>query len=224
MFTSVSDSRAPSAIFCWNFLDRKPGRGPGAKTTSLLVSTTVRPICCAFNPFPGLSGNYHHRFRQLSKVFLVLAESWLTCTGSSSEGKHFGTACTSSKVPRSSMIHAPSRGTSCGGVTATPGWLDGPVLSGCLITRQWRLTAHHSSQQNPWRHSSYTLFHFSLIVSISYWHYFLTMFCTCSLLSISAARSNSFHVPLSCLPKLCRASWRVSPRQPISLCSACSIL
>lgn len=76
-FKPVSDSKAPSAIFCWNFLGRKAGRQEGAEEQSppRPASTAAQPVCRAFSPFPGLSSNYHHRFRQLSKVFLVLAES-----------------------------------------------------------------------------------------------------------------------------------------------------
>lgn len=80
-FECQSDSKPSSATLGWRFLGRKPGRGSGAKTHPLPACTADHPICSAFSPFPGLSSNYHHPFRQLSKVFLVLAESWLTGLG-----------------------------------------------------------------------------------------------------------------------------------------------
>ena len=93
------------------FLGKKPGRGTGANhLPPSPTSTAVHPICSAFSPFPDLSSNYHH-FLQLSQVILILAESWVTSSGSSSEGKHFGTACASSQVLRASMIHASCRGS-----------------------------------------------------------------------------------------------------------------
>ena len=127
----LSQSLTPEPIllqYSAGFSRKEARRGHRSKPlpTPHPCSTAVHPICPAFRPFPDLSSNYHH-FLQLSQVILVLAESCITSSGSSSEGKQFGTACASFQVLRASMIHASCRGN----FMQTERW--GPGMTGWAV-------------------------------------------------------------------------------------------
>lgn len=127
-------------------------KGTVEQTPPFFHPSPSHSLC--FSLFPSLSIHYHH-FRQLSKVFLDLAKSWGTSSGTSSEGKHFGTACTSSRVPRACMIRASCRGTSWRQAVVTLGYLiDLFFFHRCINTRRWMLNG--SSTQliaKPWEAS-----------------------------------------------------------------------
>lgn len=204
---------------CCSLLEfpRKEARKRPGEQRPHPASTVACPSCWAFSLLLGLSSRGPQHFQQLSKVCVVLAKSRVTCSGSSSEGKHFGAACAGSRAPQSIPDSCPLQGSFMQTACCRPRVTWWATVTQCVLIRVWKLNGHPvftvETRGHPWS----VPFPFPLMqsISLSCWHYFLLVHFSPSLLLET--------MPSSLATILCHPAC-VEPPWLISLCNPFSIL